>query len=64
VSERIWSVNLNASISEEYQTLGGDSGRLLESGMSDDWYRSTMGGFVISLGIPWSTGVNFQCTWC
>ena len=27
VSERMWSVNLDASISGEYQTIGGDSGR-------------------------------------
>jgi len=27
VSERMWSVNLDASISEEYQTLGGHSGQ-------------------------------------
>ena len=27
VSERMWSVNLEASISGEYQTLGGYSGR-------------------------------------
>jgi len=27
VSERMWSVNLDASISGEYQTLGGHSGR-------------------------------------
>jgi len=27
VSERMWSVNLEASISEEYQTLGGYSSR-------------------------------------
>jgi len=27
VSERIWSANLEASISGEYQTLGGYSGR-------------------------------------
>jgi len=27
VSERMWSVNLDASISEDYQTVGGHSGR-------------------------------------
>jgi len=27
VSERMWSVNLDASISGEYQTLGGHSGQ-------------------------------------
>jgi len=27
VSERMWSVNLDASILEEYQTVGGHSGR-------------------------------------
>jgi len=31
VSERMWSVNLAASISGEYQTLGGYSGRPSES---------------------------------
>jgi len=30
VSERMWSVNLEASISGEYQTLGGYSGRPAE----------------------------------
>jgi len=30
VSERMWSVNLDASISGEYQTLGGHSGRPAE----------------------------------
>jgi len=30
VSERLWSVNLEASISREYQTLGGYSGRRSE----------------------------------
>ena len=27
VSQRMWSVNLEGSISREYQTLGGHSGR-------------------------------------
>jgi len=47
VSERMWSVNLEASISGEYQTLGGYSGRPSEllgslttatgaTGISDD----------------------------
>ena len=31
--------------------------------ISDDWYRSTMGVIVISLGTPWSAGENFRCTW-
>jgi len=30
VSERMWSVNIDVSISGEYQTLGGHSGRLAE----------------------------------
>jgi len=30
VSERMWSVNLDASISGDYQTLGGHSGQPLE----------------------------------
>ena len=74
VSERMWSVNLEASISGEYQTLGGYSGRPslgLESlttstgvtGISDDWYRSTMGVIVISLGARRSARENFGCTW-
>ena len=33
------------------------------TGMSDNCYRSTMGVIVIGLGIPWSTGENFGCTW-
>jgi hypothetical protein len=51
VSERMWSVNLDVSISGEYQMLGGHSSWLSESlgsliigtgvtGISDDWYRS------------------------
>jgi len=74
VSERMWSVNLEASISGEYQTLGGYSGRPSEelgslttgtgvTGISDDWYRSTMGVIVISLGAGQSAGENFGCTW-
>jgi len=31
VSKRMWSVNLDASISGEYRTLGGHSGRPSES---------------------------------
>jgi hypothetical protein len=27
-------------------------------GICDDWYRSTMGVIVISLGTRWSTGEN------
>ena len=30
--------------------------------ISDDWYRSTMGMIVTSLGTPQSAGVNFGCT--
>jgi len=48
VSERMWSVNIEASISGGYQTLGGFSGRPSEylgslttsegvTGISDDW---------------------------
>ena len=33
------------------------------SGISDDWYRSTMGVIVISLGTPRSARENFGCTW-
>jgi len=33
------------------------------TGISDDCYRSMMGVIVIGLGIPWSTGENFECTW-
>jgi len=31
--------------------------------ISDDWYNSTMGVIVISLGTLQSTGENFRCTW-
>jgi len=31
--------------------------------ISDDWYRSTMGVIVTSLGTPRSAGENFGCTW-
>jgi len=30
--------------------------------ISDDWYRSTIGVIVISLGTPRSAGENFGCT--
>jgi len=43
VSERMWSVNLDASISEEYQTVGGHSGR------PSELLRSPMSG----TGVPW-----------
>jgi len=43
VSERMWSVNLDASISGEYQTVGGYSGRPSES------LKSLMTGS----GVPW-----------
>jgi len=33
------------------------------TGMCDDWYRSTMGVIVISLGTHWSDGESFECTW-
>jgi len=33
------------------------------TGISDDWYKSTMGVIVISLGTPRSSGENFRCTW-
>jgi hypothetical protein len=63
VSDRMWSVNLDTSNSEEYQTVGGHSGRSSESLQSlMDWYRSTLGVIVISLGTPRSAGENFGCT--
>jgi len=31
--------------------------------ISDDWYRSTMGVIVMSVGPPRSAGENFGCTW-
>jgi len=33
------------------------------TGISDDWYRSTMGVIVIGLGTPQSAGENFGCAW-
>jgi len=74
VSERMWSVNLEGSISGEYQTLGGYSGRPSEwlgsvttstgvTGISHDWYRSTMGVIVILLGACRSTREIFGCSW-
>ena len=73
VSERMWSVSFEVSISGEYQTLGGHSGRLSEqlgslmtgtevTGISDDWYRTTMGVIVISLRACRSARGNFCCT--
>jgi hypothetical protein len=46
VSERMWSVNLNASISGEYQTLGGHSFRPSEK----------LGAPTTNLGVPVSAG--------
>ena len=43
MSERMWSVNLDASISGEYQTDGGHSNQLSE------YLRSLMTG----TGVPW-----------
>ena len=31
--------------------------------ITDDWYRSTMGVIVISLGTPRSARENFRCIW-
>jgi len=31
--------------------------------ISDEWYRSTVGVIVRSLGTPQSSGENFGCTW-
>jgi len=33
------------------------------TGISDDWYRCTLGVIIISLRTPWSTGENLGCTW-
>jgi len=33
------------------------------TGISDDWYRSTMGVIVIGLVICWSTREIIRCTW-
>jgi len=74
VSERMWSVKLEASISGGYQTLGGHSGCLTEQlgslitgtvviGISADWYRRTMGVIVISLEARRSARENLGCTW-
>jgi len=74
VSERMWSVNLEASIPGEYQTIGGHSGRPLEwmgslmsrtgvTEISDDCYTSTVGVIVISLGTRPSAGENFGYLW-
>jgi len=70
----MWSAHLAASISEQYQTLGGHSGRpsvLLGSlltgsgvmGISGDRYRTTMGVIVIGLRTGQSVGENIRCTW-
>jgi len=52
VSERMWSVNLDASISGEYQTLGGHSCRSSEE----------LGAPTTSLGAPGSAGDMSGCT--
>jgi hypothetical protein len=46
VSERMWSVNLDASISGEHQTLGGHS----------CWPSESLGALTTSLGAPGSAG--------
>jgi len=43
VSERMWSVNLDASISAQYQTLGGHSG----------WASESLGSLMTATGVPW-----------
>jgi len=74
VFERMWSVNIEASISGKYRTLGGYSGSPSEklgsltkgievTTITDDWYMSTMGMIVISLGARRSAGENSGCTW-
>jgi len=35
---------------------------LRKTGISDDWYRSTVEVIVILLVIPQSAGENFKCT--
>jgi hypothetical protein len=53
VSERRRRVNLEVSISGANQTLGGHSGQAIGvTGISDDWYRSTMGAVVRILEAP------------
>ena len=55
VSERMWSVNLDALISGECQTVGGHFQPAFRvTGISNDWYRSTMGVIVIWLRTPGS----------
>jgi len=53
VSERMWSVNLEASISGEYQTVGGHSCRSSESLEAP---ATSLGAPTISLGAPGSAG--------
>ena len=43
VSEKMWSVNLDASIAGEYQTLGGHSGPPWE----------LLGSLMTGTGVPW-----------
>jgi hypothetical protein len=61
VPERMCSVNFDAWIWGEYQTLGGPA--LKVTGISDDYYRWTMGVIVIGLGTPRSAGEKFGCIW-
>ena len=51
VSERMWSVNLDASISAEYQTLGGHSCRPWEQLAAP---MTSLGAVTTSLGTPGS----------
>jgi len=53
VSERMWSVNLNASISGEYQTLGGHSCRPSEYLGAP---ATSLGAPTTNLGAPVSAG--------
>jgi len=43
VSERMWSVNLESSISEEYQTIGGHSSH----------HSEYLGSLMTGTEVPW-----------
>jgi hypothetical protein len=70
----MWSVNIEVSISGEYQALGVNTGWLSEyqrslrtgtgvTAISDDRYKCTMQVIVISLGPFCSARENVGCTW-
>jgi len=62
VSERIWSVNLEASIAGESDCKSAFLPAFGVTQIPNEWYRWTMGVIVITLGTSRSAGENFEHT--